>query len=194
VAAGRAVAGSEAGAASAAGARSVARRVASAAAPALVGSVVARAGSAGPRVGFGGRAGGFGGGGDGVSTAVISYVDAHGGGTIGVESQSSAATAILTNNANGAGLGGFSGRESSVTASWIAQEVKAGRLRWIIGGGSGFGAPGDTRTGSEAAFAIVEKACPSVTVDGTKLYDCAGRASASAIIQAAQVSAAAAER
>jgi hypothetical protein len=123
---------------------------------------------------------------------VINYVNAHGGGTIGVESQSSAATAILTNNANVAGLGGFSGRESSVTATWIAQEVKAGRLRWIVGGDSGFGAPGDTRTGSEAAFAVIEKACPSVTVGGTKVYDCAGRSAA--ILRAAQVSATAAER
>jgi len=142
-------------------------------------------GFAGGRGGFGGpgAADGFGGG--GVSTAVIKYVDAHGGGTIGVESQSSAATSILSDNANVAGLGGFSGRESSVTARWIAQEVKEGRLRWIIGGDSGFDVPGDTRTGSEAAFAIVEKACPSVTVDGTKLYDCAGRASA--ILKAAHV-------
>jgi hypothetical protein len=127
-----------------------------------------------------------------VSTAVLNYAKAHGGGTIGVESQSSAATAILTNNANIAGLGGFSGRESSVSATWIAQEVRAGRLRWIVGGDSGFGAPGDTRTGSEAAFAIVQKVCPSVTIDGTKLYDCAGRATA--ILETAQVSAAAAER
>jgi 4-amino-4-deoxy-L-arabinose transferase-like glycosyltransferase len=149
-----------------------------------------RGGFGGGAGGFGGGAGGFGGG--GVSTSVIKYVDSHGGGTIGVESQSSAATAILDDNANVAGLGGFSGRESSVTAKWIAMEVKQGRLRWIIGGDSGFGAPGDTRTGSEAAFAIVEKACPSVTVDGTKLYDCAGHASA--ILKAAQVSSSSAER
>lgn len=123
---------------------------------------------------------------------MIKYVNSHGGGTIGVESQSSAATAILDDNANVAGLGGFSGRESSVTAKWIAMEVKEGRLRWIIGGDSGFGSPGDTRTGSEAAFAIVEKACPSVTVDGTKLYDCAGHAAA--ILKAAQVSSSTAER
>jgi 4-amino-4-deoxy-L-arabinose transferase-like glycosyltransferase len=134
--------------------------------------------------GFGGAGGGFGGG--GVSTAVVKYVNAHGGGTIGVESQSSAATSILSGNANVAGLGGFSGRESSVTAKWIAMEVKEGRLRWIIAGDSGFAGPADGRSGSASAFAIVAKACPSVTVDGTKLYDCAGRASA--IERAAQVS------
>ncbi len=136
--------------------------------------------------GFGGAGAGGGFGGGGVSTAVVKYVNAHGGGTIGVESQSSAATSILSDNANVAGLGGFSGRESSVTAKWIAMEVKEGRLRWIIAGDSGFAGPADGRTGSAAAFAIVEKVCPSVTVDGTKLYDCAGRASA--IERAAQVS------
>lgn len=125
---------------------------------------------------------------------MIEYVDSHGGGTIGVESQSSAAVSILDDNANVAGLGGFSGRESSVTAQWIAMEVKDGRLRWIVGGDSGFGSPGDTRTGSEAAFSIVEKACPSVTVDGTKLYDCAGRSAAILEAAQAQVSTSKAER
>ena len=93
---------------------------------------------------------------------------------------------FILEEANVAGLGGFSGRESSVTTQWIAMEVKDGRLRWIIAGDSGFAGPADGRTGSEAAFAIVEKVCPSVTVDGTKLYDCAGRTSA--IERAAQVS------
>jgi 4-amino-4-deoxy-L-arabinose transferase-like glycosyltransferase len=162
------------------------------------GSASARGGFGGPGAGSGagggfaggaGAGGGFGG--QGVSTAVIKYVNAHGGGTIGVESQSSAATSILSDNADVAGLGGFSGRESSVTAKWIAMEVKEGRLRWIIAGDSGFAGPADGRSGSAAAFAVVAKACPSVTVDGTKLYDCAGRAST--IVNAAQVSAAKAE-
>src|SRR6202007_1579911 len=76
--------------------------------------------------GFGGRgAGGFGGGrpagggpfggGSAALNAALSYARAHGGGTVGVESQSSAAQAILSSNADVAGLGGFSGRESSVT-------------------------------------------------------------------------------
>jgi len=159
--------------------------------PSLFGGGGAPGARGGFRGGFGGAGGGFGG--DNISTAVIKYVDSHGGGTIGVESQSTAATAILNENANIAGLGGFSGRESSVTAQWIAMEVKDGRLHWIIGGDSGgSGAPGDSRTGSEAAFAIAERACTSVTVDGTKLYDCAGRASA--ILKAAQVSSSKVER
>ena len=139
-----------------------------------------------PRGGGFGAAGGFGGpggfGGDSASlSSDIAYASTHGGGTIGVESQSTAATAILSSNANVAGLGGFSGRESSVTAKWIAIEVREGRLRWIVTtGGQGFaGAPGDTRTGSEAAFDVVAKTCKAVTTSsGATMYDCQGRAAA----------------
>jgi hypothetical protein len=132
-----------------------------------------------PGGGFGSR-GGFAGGATSL-TADVAYADTHGGGTIGVESQSTAAAAILALNANIAGLGGFSGRESSVTATWIAMEVREGRLRWIVttGGGQGIGAPGDTRTGSKAAFDVVAKTCKAVrTSGGATMYDCQGRAAA----------------
>jgi 4-amino-4-deoxy-L-arabinose transferase-like glycosyltransferase len=130
----------------------------------------------------GGGPGGFGG--DSTSlSAVIRYADARGGGTIGVESQSSAAAEIVSNNADIAGLGGFSGRESSVTATWIAQKVASGHLRWIVVDNSAGGLPGDTRTGSKSAFSVVARACKTVTVTtsgGTKvtMYDCLGRAAA----------------
>jgi 4-amino-4-deoxy-L-arabinose transferase-like glycosyltransferase len=142
---------------------------------------------------FGGGFGGFGGaggpggifGGDSAGLkAAIAYAKAHGGGTIGVSSQSSAAAAILSSNANVAGLGGFSGRESSVTVSWLAMEVRSGHLRWVIDdAGQSFRAQGDTRQGSQAAMAVVAKVCKSVTVSsasGTKttMYDCRGRAAA----------------
>jgi 4-amino-4-deoxy-L-arabinose transferase-like glycosyltransferase len=135
-------------------------------------------GSGGP-----GGPGGFGGDTAGLRSA-IKYATAHGGGTIGVSSQSSAAAAILSSNANVAGLGGFSGRESSVTASWVAMEVRDGRLRWVIvDGAQNFRAPGDTRTGSQSAMNVVGKACRAVTLrtsTGTRstMYDCRGRASA----------------
>jgi hypothetical protein len=148
-------------------------------------------GGSGPP-GFGGGRGGFGPGGFGGGAfggdsadlnAAITYARAHGGGTIGVESQSGAAQAILSSNANVAGLGGFSGRESSVTASWLAMEVRDGHLRWILAqGGQGFAGPSDGRRGSSAAFAVVETACQADTMStssGTAtLYDCQGRASA----------------
>ncbi len=137
-------------------------------------------------------------------TAVIAYVKRHGGGTIAVSSQSSASRAILEENAEVAGIGGFSGRESAVSVSWLAQEVREGKIRWVLGeqGGLGRGpsVPGDTRTGSQAAIAAAAKACRAValpastsattagagTVTGASgaggassqgtLYDCEGRA------------------
>jgi 4-amino-4-deoxy-L-arabinose transferase-like glycosyltransferase len=133
-------------------------------------------------------AGGFGGSGSSL-TAAIWYVQRHGGGTIGVESQSTAAQAILTSSASVAGLGGFSGRESSVSATWLAHEVAAGRLRWVIADSSQGGSlPGDTRTGSQSAMDVVAKTCHAVTLSTsgttTTMYDCLGRAAA--ILQAAR--------
>jgi len=141
------------------------------------------------RGGFGGGgAGGFGG--DSTSlTAAVRYAEQHGGGTIGVESQSSAAELILSSDANVAGLGGFSGRESTVSVSWLAQEVESGRLRWVITDGSqGGGLPGDTRTGSESAFDVVAKTCRAVTLSTSSgtvtMYDCQGYGPA--LLQAAK--------
>jgi len=143
-----------------------------------------RSGFGGGAGAFGGGAGGFGGGGgfgdDTASlNAAIKYAEAHGGGTIGVESQSTAADAILSSDANVAGLGGFSGRESTVSLSWLAHEVLAGKLRWVIVDSSqGGGLPGDTRTGSESALDVVAKTCRAVTLttsSGTvTMYDCQG--------------------
>jgi 4-amino-4-deoxy-L-arabinose transferase-like glycosyltransferase len=140
--------------------------------------------------GFGGGAGGMFGGGGASLKAAEQYVSQHGGGEIGVSSQSTAATAILDGYTNVAGLGGFSGRESSVTASWIAMEVREGRLRWVIDDGTsqGGGLPGDSRTGSQAAIDVVAKTCPAVTLSGNgtngRMYDCLGRSAA--ILQAAK--------
>jgi 4-amino-4-deoxy-L-arabinose transferase-like glycosyltransferase len=156
-------------------------------------------------------AGGFSAGGIGgpmggqLSTPVLSYVKHHGGGTIALSSQSSAAGAIVAGGAKVAGIGGFSGRESEVTAAWLAQRVRSGAIRWVLAeqsAGQGLrGLPGDTRAGSKAAMTAVEKACKKVTLStGTasaatagagarssgasttagsasaSLYDCRGRA------------------
>ena len=119
------------------------------------------AGATGTRGSFaGGGAGGFGGD-TATLQAAITYAKAHGGGTIGVASQSSAASVILSSDANVAGLGGFSGRESSVTAAWLATEVRDGHLRWVIVDQSqGARLPGDTRTGSQAAMDDVANVVP----------------------------------
>jgi 4-amino-4-deoxy-L-arabinose transferase-like glycosyltransferase len=183
-------------------------------------------GGASTRAG-GARAGGFGRGGLGGGGAIgapigagtsltryVDYVEQHGGGTIAVASQSSAASAILDGDANVAGIGGFSGRESDVTVSWLAQEVRTGKIRWVIDEGSdafGGGLPGDTRTGARTAMAAVAQACERVTLSSTTgtgaatgaasgtsaatggasggagtLYDCQGRAAALAAAGARQ--------
>jgi hypothetical protein len=136
-----------------------------------------------------------------LSKAMLSYVKQHGGGTIAVESQSSAASEIIGQGADVAGIGGFSGRESDVSVAWLAGEVSSGHIRWVLAGqagsssGAGAGAgrlPGDTRTGSRVAIAAAAKACRKVTLttsgaggtsasggtsgSASTLYDCQGRA------------------
>jgi 4-amino-4-deoxy-L-arabinose transferase-like glycosyltransferase len=135
---------------------------------------------AGPGAGGGGAFGG----GTAALKPALAYVAAHGGGTLAVSSQSAAASAIIADGANVAGIGGFSGRESDVSVSWLAQEVREGKIRWVLDeqGGAGFGGgvPGETRLGSKPAMAAVAKACQAVKLSsgsGT-LYDCAGDAAA----------------
>jgi hypothetical protein len=116
---------------------------------------------------------------------VLSYTRAHGGGTIAVSSQSSAATAIVDEHAEVAGIGGFSGRESDPSVKWLAAEVRAGKIRWLLveaqGQGRGFG-PSDSRKGAKTAMAAAAKACTAVTLESSStagaLYDCSGRAAA----------------
>jgi len=173
-------------------------------------SGVAGLAGAGAR-GFGGGAGGGGAGGaigapigGTVSSAILSYVKQHGGGTIAVASQSNAASSILDEDANVAGIGGFSGRESEVSVSWLAQEVRSGKIRWVLdeqsSGAPGGGLRGDTRTGAKTAMAAVARECEAVTLSSsgsgassasgtssatgtssasgsaTTVYDCRGRA------------------
>jgi hypothetical protein len=80
----------------------------------------------------------------------------------------------LSSNATVAGLGGFSGRESSVGLSWLEAQVKAGRLTWLLvegGNQSGPGLPGDARTGSQTALSAIEQGATSVRLsDGATLY------------------------
>jgi hypothetical protein len=121
--------------------------------------------------------GGFGGlGGSGIPSSVISYVDSHGGGTIAVSSQTTAASEILDPHANVAGIGGFTGAETDPSVAWLAQEVAAGRIRWVYTTGTTFGFGG--RPGASAALAAAEQACTPVAAASSSLYDCAGKAAA----------------
>jgi hypothetical protein len=140
---------------------------------------VAPGGTTGGGFAPGGNAGAPGGGGafGGDSSAlqeVVIYVNANGGGTIGVSSQSTAASAILDQGADVAGLGGFSGRESQITLSWLADQIDAGKIHWIYVDGGGLG--NDGRTGADNVMSAVEQIGKTTSVDG--LYDVSGSASA----------------
>ncbi len=174
--------------------------------PGAAGAAAGGTGAAGGFPGMRGGVGGPGGGGgmfgaDGRSLApAVTYAKAHGGGTIGVSSQSGAAQQIINSGADVAGLGGFSGRESEVTTAWLASAVADGRLRWVLSAGSGGGMMPDGRVGSTKAMTAVAKACTKVpsarwssatgtaattsaatgtgSSSTTVLYDCAGKSAA----------------
>jgi len=151
----------------------------------------------------GGGVGGLGGfgGGDPALAAMVQYVDAHGGGTIAVSSQSSVSGLIISTDAHVAGIGGFTGQESDPSIAWLASEVAAGHIRWVLddgtgalrsgggggvpflfgGGGTRFGPAGagiGGRPGASAALAAAAQACTAVQTGAGTLYDCAGRAAA----------------
>jgi 4-amino-4-deoxy-L-arabinose transferase-like glycosyltransferase len=130
------------------------------------------AGGAPPAIGAGGMSGGPGGAGGGMFggedlSSVLEYTEAHGGGTIAVDSQSGASAAIIEEGAEVAGIGGFSGKESSVSAAWLEGRIDSGAIAWIYtsGLGSTSGGPGggDSRTGSESAIDTVVKSCTKVS-------------------------------
>jgi 4-amino-4-deoxy-L-arabinose transferase-like glycosyltransferase len=147
-------------------------------------------GTGGPRAFGRGRFGAGGPFGDARAIGkVLGYVKAHGGGTIAVSSQSSAAAAIIERHADVAGIGGFSGRESQVSVPWLAAEVLAGRIRWVLAeaGAVRRAIPGDIRAGAKPAMAAVASACRVVPLAPSRgsetgpgqgsstLYDCGGR-------------------
>jgi 4-amino-4-deoxy-L-arabinose transferase-like glycosyltransferase len=149
-----------------------------------------------PGFSIGGSPGGGGGGGGGAGggmfgansnlTVALQYAQSHGGGTIGVSSQQGAAEAIIASGADVAGLGGFSGSESSPTVQWLAQAVADGRIRYVLTDGSSGGGFGgrDGRAGASAIMSVVEKVGTETSVSG--LYDLQGKASA--ILAAANAS------
>lgn len=109
-------------------------------------------------------------------TRALAYVAANGGGTVGVSSQTGASEAIIDSGAKVAGIGGFSGRESQVSADRLADAVEDGRIRWVLTSEtSGFMAPADGRVGSTNAMTIAAEACTEAT---DALYDCSGQADA----------------
>jgi 4-amino-4-deoxy-L-arabinose transferase-like glycosyltransferase len=126
----------------------------------------------------GGGGGGGGGmfGGNANLTEALAYAKSHGGGTVAISSQEGAADAIIQSGSAVAGIGGFSGRESDVSATWLADAVKDGRIRYVLTGGTGGATGNDGRVGSSALMTIVQKVGKKTTVSG--LYDLQGQAAA----------------
>jgi hypothetical protein len=109
-------------------------------------------------------------------TRAVAYVGRHGGGTIAVSSQSGAASELISSGARIAALGGFSGRESSVSVAWLADAVESGQVRWVLTDAGG-GLPADSRTGADDVLALAKRVGRRVgAVSG--LYDLQGRAAA----------------
>jgi 4-amino-4-deoxy-L-arabinose transferase-like glycosyltransferase len=146
-------------------------------------------GSAGGSSGTGsstsGSRGGFAGGGpfgsDAELTPALRYAQSHGGGSVAVSSQQGASQSIINSGSDVVALGGFSGRESEVSVSWLADAVRAGQVRWVlVGTQTGGGLPGDNRIGSSQLMAAVKKVGRKATSYG--LYDLRGRADALAAL------------
>jgi 4-amino-4-deoxy-L-arabinose transferase-like glycosyltransferase len=92
---------------------------------------------------------------------VLTYTEAHGGGTVAVASQSGASSSIITGDASVAGIGGFSGSESSPSLAWFAQEVRDGSIRWVQTGGR-MGGMQDGRAGSNEVMTAVADVCTAI--------------------------------
>jgi len=91
-----------------------------------------------------------------------------------VSSQSGAASQVIASGRDVAALGGFSGRESQVSVSWLADAVADGRIRWVLTDGSGGGLPQDGRVGARDVMAAAAQVGTATSVDG--LYDLSGHA------------------
>jgi 4-amino-4-deoxy-L-arabinose transferase-like glycosyltransferase len=125
--------------------------------------------------GAGGPGGGMFGGNANLTEA-LAYAKANGGGTIGVSSQQGASDAIIQSGSDVAALGGFSGRESEVSATWLAQAIADGHIRYVLTDGTSNGMGNDSRVGSSALMAAVQKVGKETSVSG--LYDLQGQAAA----------------
>ena len=100
--------------------------------------------------------------------------------TLVVQSEEEAATAVIAGEPV-ASMGGFTGRETVLTNSYLARLISRHEARYfLLGGQTGTGGPGGT---SNAAVSTITSICKAVstttlsTSSGT-LYDCAGKAAA----------------
>lgn len=103
-------------------------------------------------------------------TPAIDYIQANGGGNLAVSSQQGASSAVIADTGGDSvdvvAIGGFSGRESEVSADWLAGRVEAGRIRWVLTTDDSM-SPADGRTGSTSVMATVASVCEKVDADLT---------------------------
>ncbi len=134
--------------------------------------------------GFGGGAA-LGGAGAGGIASALSYAEAHGAtrpDALVVSSEEEAAASVVAGEPVAA-MGGFTGRETVMTRSFLSALVRRGELRYfLLGGQAGFGGPGVTANAGERT---IESACTEVPstawgggTSGSTLFDCAGKADA----------------
>ncbi|HYA08351.1 MAG TPA: hypothetical protein VEG24_02100, partial [Gaiellaceae bacterium] len=142
-----------------------------------------------PSTGAPGGAGqAFGGSGSSTDvTAALAYAKAHGGSkrfTLIVSSEQTAAGSVIAGEPVAA-MGGFTGRETVLTSSYLARLVRSGEARYFLLGSSGFGGGFG---GDNAAVQTITSTCRLVSSSawsssagnssGSSLYDCKGRAAA----------------
>ena len=135
---------------------------------------------------FGGGLGTAGASGD-VDTA-LAYVETHGAArrfALVVSSEEEAASYVVDGKPVAA-MGGFTGRETVMSSSYLASLVRRGDARYfLLGGQNGFSLGGGANAGEET----IESACTAVSssawgggTSGATLYDCAGKADAIAAV------------
>jgi hypothetical protein len=78
-----------------------------------------------------------------------------------------------------AAMGGFTGRETVLTSSFLSSLVRSGQARYFLlgSGGAGFGPFG----GNNQAVSTITSVCRQISYGGSSaanssLYDCAGKA------------------
>ncbi len=134
-----------------------------------------------------GFANALGGGGAGDIDAALAYAEAHRAGTrfaLVVSSEEEAADSVVAGK-RVAAMGGFTGRETVLAPSYLAQLLASGEARYfLLGGSGGSGGPGFGFGTANATVSKVESVCTAVDSSawgggtGATLYDCAGKAAA----------------
>ncbi len=123
--------------------------------------------SSGPDGGFRGRPAG----GGATEQQLIDYLEANQGSAtylVATSNSNAAAPIILATGKPVMSLGGFLGSDPILNASSFANLVQSGAVRFVMGGGRGFGGFGG---GNNSVMSWVEQHCAQV--EGGQLYDCA---------------------